>query len=754
MKLIKICMTALLMTLMVAASSIQMCPANFCAPGNTYEVTTVYGGKGQPFTYGWREPADDGSHKAKYDPNTNSMYAYVLAPFWGQSQSTAMLQVQHELLSNMQPVKVSVRIRYIWESSGFGIARKSAIAFDARMLGQGNRVETYSVPSITIPVPVVHEAMLMIESGRTAWDIYDFLNKSGSPPDTWPYCDLNFVIPGNFPRGTTDKLTISATSWSVAALATSWSKVFVWIEYAKVTEAVEPTISITGTDPQNTGKNVPVNSEIKVLFSGPVEKASIERAFHINPSVTGTFSWNASDQMIFKPSTPLSFKTAYTATIDGTAKDTKGVSLVNIPYTWKFETVEMPKPDIIVKSISFTPSTALVGETVTITVTVQNIGNLEAAGVGYASFNVYDGTTLIAFPRGGPGQGPLQPEETWSLVVWMDSFTTSGTHTIRVVVDPENKVTESNETNNEATTTIDIVGKDFTITAYPAGMTIAQGKEATSTITITSIGGFSADISLRCDIRTTKPNITAFIPEKLSLSANGKATAILTVRIAPDSSPGTATIGITASGGGKTHYVNVYIEVPKPDLVWFELECSPEFPKSGDSPSIKAILMNRGLGIAPSGYTIRLEIYELYYGEYYELVYSKDFPGPQLKPGEIMLFSYQTDFTFKPTYYKIVLTVDADNVVEESNEDNNSETAEFWVEAQPSLTLTSLSTAVILNTNCQSYSRIHPDGQRTFNELSDQISTPGKLHKARALHWACNPVDDAVSLLLIGTKKL
>jgi hypothetical protein len=686
MKSRKIFVSVLFVALMVATPSIQMCPAGSSFFGSTYQVTTIYGGNGHPFTYGWREPADDGNHKGGYDPVHNCMYARVLAPFCGDSQTVAMLSVRHSLLSDKRPIEVSAKIRYIWASGGFGIAYKSGIAFEAQMLGEHKRVETYSIPSITIPVEGLHELMLMIEGGRTAWDIYDFLQKSGSPPDTWPCCELNFEIPGKFSRNTTDTLTILATSWASAGLATSWSNVFVWVESVKITETVEPTTSITGTYPQDGQKGIPANSDIKVTFNGPVDRASAEGAFHISPSVTGTFSWDSSSsQMTFTPKNSLSPKTAYTVTVDTTAADTRAIPLVNTPYTWTFETVETPRPDIIVESIEFSPLTASIGDSVKIIVTVKNAGTADAAGEGYYSLDVYDGTELLYSTRGSPTKEPLKPggviiaDSRW----W--SFTTAGDHIIKAVVDPENKVQELDETNNEKTAPLSIGGSDFTVSATPASLTVIQGEQATSTITIISKGKFSGQISLSCTVSdklfSNKPTVTVSIePAILTLESNGEVNATLTIRIGQNCPAGTKLVTVSASDNTKTHSVQVTVEIPKPDLVWYPIKIEPPEPKEGDPLSIEAILANQGPGKVSGGFTVRLEIIKYPY-EIGELVYERELTVlTDLNPRSFWKFSWEDQgFTFEAANYEIRLIADPYNRIDEWNEDNNTETISIWV---------------------------------------------------------------------------
>jgi len=105
--------------------------------------------------------------------------------------------------------------------------------------------------------------------------------------------------------------------------------------------------TITGRSP--TGSSVSVDSSITIDFSESMDTTSARNAFSISPTVPGSFSWTGDTTMIFNPTTNLAYSTAYTVTIDGTAKDSAGNGLdgnengiaEDSPaddYTWSFTT--------------------------------------------------------------------------------------------------------------------------------------------------------------------------------------------------------------------------------------------------------------------------------------------------------------------------------------------------------------------------------------------------------------------------------
>jgi len=98
--------------------------------------------------------------------------------------------------------------------------------------------------------------------------------------------------------------------------------------------------------------------------------------------------------------------------------------------------------DLVVQDIIWTPTNTSIGETVTFTATIKN------QGLGSSSSSrAYFSTTKISF--------------TWNAQ--------AGPHTFKAVVDKDNTVTESDETNNEKTIT-------FSITKSPTEFEITETK--------------------------------------------------------------------------------------------------------------------------------------------------------------------------------------------------------------------------------------------------------------------------------------
>jgi hypothetical protein len=104
---------------------------------------------------------------------------------------------------------------------------------------------------------------------------------------------------------------------------------------------------------------------------------------------------------------------------------------------------------------------------------------------------------------------------------------------------------------------------DFTVSASPASITMKSETSATSTITLTSVNGFTGTVSLS---ETVTPVLrhgigAALNPTSVTLSANGQTTSTLTVTANGSTSMGTYTVTVTAIGGGLTRQTPVTVTV-------------------------------------------------------------------------------------------------------------------------------------------------------------------------------------------------
>ncbi len=107
-------------------------------------------------------------------------------------------------------------------------------------------------------------------------------------------------------------------------------------------------------------------------------------------------------------------------------------------------------------------------------------------------------------------------------------------------------------------------GQDFSISSNPASLNVTQGSSSSSTITLTSVNGFSGILSLAKTMSPSGPSVT-LSPTSVSLPASGTVTSTVTVSaVAGAYSPvasGTYSLNITATNGSLSHSKMVAVTV-------------------------------------------------------------------------------------------------------------------------------------------------------------------------------------------------
>jgi hypothetical protein len=101
---------------------------------------------------------------------------------------------------------------------------------------------------------------------------------------------------------------------------------------------------------------------------------------------------------------------------------------------------------------------------------------------------------------------------------------------------------------------------DFTIGASPSSLTVTQGGNGTSTITIASLNGFNSATTLSA---TGLPSgvTAAFSTNPVTPPANGSATSTLTLTASAGATVGGATVTVTGTSGALTHSTTIALTV-------------------------------------------------------------------------------------------------------------------------------------------------------------------------------------------------
>jgi len=114
-----------------------------------------------------------------------------------------------------------------------------------------------------------------------------------------------------------------------------------------------------------------------------------------------------------------------------------------------------------------------------------------------------------------------------------------------------------------------VTGPDFTISADPTFLTIEQGKNATSTISLSSLDGFQGTVELSAN---SFGALSMSLNSTVTLSSGGTGTATLRVFTTTSTPLGGYTFFVTGTSGILSHYTDVFVTVAGPD---FRISANP-----------------------------------------------------------------------------------------------------------------------------------------------------------------------------------
>jgi plastocyanin len=128
-------------------------------------------------------------------------------------------------------------------------------------------------------------------------------------------------------------------------------------------------------------------------------------------------------------------------------------------------------------------------------------------------------------------------------------------------------VTGSNSTTSRNTSvSVTVTAPDFTIISSPSSLNIPQGSSGTTTITLTSLNGFSGTVSLTSTLSSSGPQVT-FSPASVAVPSGGSISSTLSVSAASSGaystavSQGTYTVTVTGTSGSSVHSTTLSLTV-------------------------------------------------------------------------------------------------------------------------------------------------------------------------------------------------
>ncbi len=214
-------------------------------------------------------------------------------------------------------------------------------------------------------------------------------------------------------------------------------------------------------------------------------------------------------------------------------------------------------------SISSTPDFTIADSPSSLTVTQGSNGTSTITIGSLNSFNAATTLTASGLPSGvtatfstNPVTPPANGNATSTLTLTASSTATTGAATVTIT----GTSGSTTHTTPLALTVNAAAQPNFTIGASPASLTIAQGGNGTSTVSITSQNSFNSATTLSAS--GLPSGVTAaFSTNPVTPPANGSATSTLTLTASATATAGTATVTITGTSGSLTHSTTISLTV-------------------------------------------------------------------------------------------------------------------------------------------------------------------------------------------------
>ena len=205
-------------------------------------------------------------------------------------------------------------------------------------------------------------------------------------------------------------------------------------------------------------------------------------------------------------------------------------------------------------SVSVNPASGSVGQgsgtTATVTVSLVS-GTTQSVSLTTSISPTATGLTANVSPTSG------NPTFTSTLTISTTSSTPTASYTITVTG-------TSGSLTHSATYTLTVTVPqpgDFSISASPSSLTMHRLGSVSTTITVTSLNGFSGTVTLSANPPTGVS--ASFSPTSITLSPNGSGTSTLTFTGSSGDSRGTFTVTVTGTSGSITHTTTITLTITK-----------------------------------------------------------------------------------------------------------------------------------------------------------------------------------------------
>jgi len=255
---------------------------------------------------------------------------------------------------------------------------------------------------------------------------------------------------------------------------------------------------------------------------------------------------------------PIGFGTSYTSNFHDITSGNNGYSAVtgyDMVTGWG-----SPNGPTLINTLTgaATPSFTLSDSPSSLTITQGGAGGTSTITVN--DVNGFSGSVTLAasgLPSGVTAAFGTNPTTGTSVLTLTASATaTTGTATVTITGTSGSLVA----TTTLALTVNATATPNFTIGASPASLTVTQGSNGTSTITVTSQNSFSSATTLSATGLPTGVT-AAFSTNPVTPAANGSATSILTLTASATATIGAATVTVTGTSGTLSHSATIALTV-------------------------------------------------------------------------------------------------------------------------------------------------------------------------------------------------
>ncbi len=347
-----------------------------------------------------------------------------------------------------------------------------------------------------------------------------------------------------------------------------------------------------------------------------------------------------------------------------------------------FSVAAADKPDLIVESITMNPPNPQVNQNITFTVVVKNIGE------GYANackLEIKVGGETLGIKYNVPGLAKNATHTSTRSI----SLGVAQNYRTTAIIDTDNAVNETNENNNEKYIDFSVAAADKpdliveSITMNPPNPQVNQN--ITFTVVVKNIGeGYANACKLEIKVGGETLGIKYNVP---GLAKNATHTSTRSISLGVAQNYRTTAIIDTDNAVNETNENNneKYIDfsvaaADKPDLIVESITMNPTNPHVNQNITFTVVVKNIGEGYANA---CKLEI--KVGGETLGIKYNV--PGLAKNATHTSTRSISLGVAQN---YRTTAIIDTDNVVDETNENNNEKFIDFSVTEKPDLIVESI----------------------------------------------------------------